>query len=299
MVKRVSVIVSVHNIQDYVSDCIRSIVDQDYSNLEIILVDDGSTDRSLKICENFAAKDPRIRVIYEESRGAGAARNHGVDCSTGDYITFIDGDDIVENNYVSTLVEQKEKFKSDIAITFNKEFYKDTYYVLLDPAPSDEKYDGIYSPVEWLKTFFPTRNSAYNSACMKLYDRSLFNTIKYPEPHIVLEDAFTTWKLILSAKRISFQNILTYNYRKNRPDSITTNGENSSFHYSDVKVLEEKIATMNASGLDTSYMYGYYKKCLQLLNSTALKAGDYQTAKSTQLKIQLISKYDERKEKSK
>lgn len=105
-------------------------MNQDYKNLEIIIVDDGSTDESLKICESFAKKDSRIKVIYEQNMGQGAARNRGIDCATGDYITFIDGDDFVERNYISTLVKQKEKFGSNIAVTFNKEFFNNTYYVL-------------------------------------------------------------------------------------------------------------------------------------------------------------------------
>lgn len=295
MGEKVSIIVPVYNVQDFIANCLDSLIRQDYNPLEIILVDDGSTDGSLKICEDFADKDSRIKIVHQENAGAGAARNCGIDCATGDYITFVDGDDYIENNYVSALVEQKKKFSSDIAATFNKEFDEKNYYVLLDPAPGDKKYDGVYSPSEWLRTFFPTQNSEYNCPWMKLYDRKLFKNIRYPEHHSIIEDAFTTWRLILSANRISFENILTYNYRKSRSGSLTDKEGSNGYHYANIKILNEKIAIMNQAGLETSYMFSYYRKCIKLLYNTALNNGDYETINATAFKVQMINKYCNRK----
>lgn len=144
--RKVSVIVPVYNVQGYIADCLTSIINQDYPNLEIIIVDDGSTDDLLRICEEYAEKDCRVRVIYENNSGPGAARNRGIDCVTSDFLTFVDSDDILENNYISSLVAQQEKYNSDIAITSYKKFDNGEYHLIMNPAPGEKKYDGVYTP---------------------------------------------------------------------------------------------------------------------------------------------------------
>ena len=93
MVEIVSVIVPIYNVEKYLDRCISSIINQTYKNLEIILVDDGSTDKSGAICDNYKIKDCRIKVIHKQNGGLGYARNSGLDVATGQYVTFIDGDD--------------------------------------------------------------------------------------------------------------------------------------------------------------------------------------------------------------
>lgn len=113
----VSVIVPVYNVGNYVSKCIQSIREQTYSNLEIILVDDGSTDNSGVICDEYEKKDIRIKVIHKKNAGVSAARNTGIDRCTGDYICFVDGDDYVMPDYVGYMLEQIIRNEADIALT--------------------------------------------------------------------------------------------------------------------------------------------------------------------------------------
>lgn len=293
--KKVSVIVPVYNVEKYISDCIRSIVNQDYSNLEIIIVDDGSTDGSLKICKKYAETDSRIKFFHKQNEGAGAARNFGIDCATSDFITFVDGDDILESDYVSSLVAQQEKFNSDVAITFYKNFYDNEYFLIMNPVPGDTKYDGVYFPIKLLGILSFTAPIEDSVPWNKLYKKSLFDNIRYPEHFTICEDSYTTWRLILLARQVSFENIITYNYRSQRKDSIMAANSNCDKYYEIIKTLEEKITITTEARLDASYTYGFYNECLEQLYDIALKAGNFDAFKSAAFKLQMINKYRNRK----
>ena len=112
---KVSVIVPVYNSEVYLSMCIDSIINQTYKNLEIILIDDGSTDNSLKICNDYEKKDNRIKVFHQENKGVSAARNLGLSLSQGEYITFVDSDDELIENGISLLVQDICLYNADIA----------------------------------------------------------------------------------------------------------------------------------------------------------------------------------------
>ena len=103
MNEKISVIVPVYNVEKYIGECIKSIINQDYENIEIILVDDGSNDKSGEICDEYTLKDKRVKVIHKENGGVSSARNRGIESSTGEYIAFVDGDDYVTKDYVSYL----------------------------------------------------------------------------------------------------------------------------------------------------------------------------------------------------
>ena len=112
--KKVTVVVPIHNTANYLSRCINSITNQSYRNLEIILIDDGSTDESLKICQLLAQTDSRIRVIHQDNVGLAETRNRGMELATGEYICFFDSDDYIENSMVSTLLKTAEQTKADV-----------------------------------------------------------------------------------------------------------------------------------------------------------------------------------------
>ena len=120
---KISIIVPVYNIKDYIENCIKSIIAQSYRNVEIILVDDGSTDGSQNICDDYKAKDNRIKVIHKENGGLVSARQAGVVIATGDYITNVDGDDWIEENCISEYVNAIDKSNADII--WNISLYRD------------------------------------------------------------------------------------------------------------------------------------------------------------------------------
>ena len=94
---KISVIIPVYNVDEFLSECLESVINQTYNNIEIILIDDGSTDESGKICDKYGAKDKRIKVIHQENMGVSSTRNRGIDLSSGEYLTFVDSDDILDN----------------------------------------------------------------------------------------------------------------------------------------------------------------------------------------------------------
>ena len=117
MDKLISIIVPVYNVEKYVAECIESIIKQTYQNLEILLIDDGSTDNSGKICDKYAEKDKRIKIIHKENGGVSSARNLGLDLAQGEYIAFIDSDDFVSNKYIESLYSAIEHKDAEIVLS--------------------------------------------------------------------------------------------------------------------------------------------------------------------------------------
>lgn len=111
----VSIIVPVYQVKEYIGECVESLLRQTYTNLEILLVDDGSTDGSGELCDVYAAKDARVRVVHQENRGLSAARNTGIDLMKGEYASFVDSDDVVLPDFIETLYELARKYRADVA----------------------------------------------------------------------------------------------------------------------------------------------------------------------------------------
>ena len=119
----VSIVVPVYNISDYVGKCISSLVKQTYKNIEIVLVDDGSTDGSGNVCEIYAKEDRRIKVVHKKNGGLSDARNKGIRSAVGTYVSLVDGDDFVDEDYIEKQYETLKKYNADIAITSHKVIY--------------------------------------------------------------------------------------------------------------------------------------------------------------------------------
>lgn len=111
----VSIVVPVYQVKEYIGECVESLLAQTYTNLEILLVDDGSTDGSGAICDEYAARDSRVRVVHQENQGASAARNTGLACMKGELAAFVDSDDIVRLDFIETLYSLMEKYQADIS----------------------------------------------------------------------------------------------------------------------------------------------------------------------------------------
>ena len=187
----ISVIVPCYKVERYLCKCVTSILSQTYRNLEILLVDDGSPDNCGKICDEFAKKDSRIKVIHKKNGGLSDARNVAIDIATGEWLIFIDSDDYVSNSHVETLYSLVEKYNVEIAAAQFKERQEGTH-IKLDTNNSIEiklnKEDAIETM--FYQDLFET------SAWGKIYKRSLFECgIRYPKGKLY-EDLPTTYKLI-------------------------------------------------------------------------------------------------------
>lgn len=176
----ISVIVPVYNVEKYLEKCVQSIINQTYENLEIILVDDGATDNSGKICDEFAKKDSRIKVIHKENGGLSDARNFGLDIATGKYISFIDSDDFVNKRLFEIL--HKEIIKNDYDIAFCD------YFKFFENDNVDEEISNSYKILEHTK--YSILNLYYDIghkhekavvAWGKLYKSKFFKDIRYPK----------------------------------------------------------------------------------------------------------------------
>lgn len=213
----ISVIIPIYNVECYLKTCIDSIVNQTYSNLEIILVDDGSPDKCPEICDEYAKKDNRVKVIHQENGGLAHARNVGIANSNGEYLTFVDSDDYVSNDYVGSLYKGLIESNADISIASLMVFKESNpFSATLERAPFVEvTKNDCFKEYASIKA---EKSMPFITAWNKLYKKELFDGIKYPKGKLY-EDAFTTYKLIEKARKIVYSTTKLYYYRLN-PQSI-------------------------------------------------------------------------------
>lgn len=209
----VDVVIPVYNVADYLSKCVTSVMSQTYSNVRIILVDDGSTDNSGAISDYYADVDPRIEVVHQENSGLSAARNIGISRSDGDYITFVDSDDVVSETYVENLVHAAESAGCDIAIGGFNRFVDDGELKSSVQRLSSMNY-AVLDCVDALMALHDNTKRCSFTAWGKLYRRTLFDNSNMLFPVGRLhEDDYLTHKLIISAKRVVFSGSCDYYYR--------------------------------------------------------------------------------------
>lgn len=211
---KVSVIVPVYNVEDYLEKCVDSIINQPFSDMEIILVDDGSPDNCGKICDNFAEKDSRVKVIHKENGGISDARNVGVEAANGEYICFIDSDDFMEPNLLDKLYGLAQKYHADIAVggIYN-------CYINYRSPQCEKIIEFCCGKEEALKKMLEGVEIP-GSLCSKLILRKLMGKRKFPVGK-TYEDAFYLPELLLDAETIAVTTEPLYTYW-HRSNSITT-----------------------------------------------------------------------------
>lgn len=219
----VSIIVPVYNVENYIRECVDSLLIQTYKTIEIILVDDGSTDKSGLVCDEYLKIDRRVKVIHQSNHGVSYARNAGIDASKGAYITFVDSDDYVDKKYIEKLIYPFLNSNCDISMC-GVEFVGDLQdkYNMLIPK------NGEFNRNEILLEMVSSEVSmCYVISCAKLYKRKLFNNIKFPtgKRH---EDDYTTYRLIALSDFISVVGEPLYIYRQ----------RNGSYTHSDMTDIQ-------------------------------------------------------------
>ena len=217
---KVSVIVPVYNVEKYLRDCIDSIINQTIKEIEIILIDDGSKDNSLSICNEYAKKYSNIKVIHKDNGGLSSARNVGLDQATSPYIMFIDSDDLYLPNSIEVMLNEIESKKADYVIGNYQNLTEDG--VLWDKPIFDlEKYKNFKLSIKDYTKSFYIMNS---SACNKIFRRSFIekHNLRFIEG-IPAEDAVFTTFLFLKSKNVYYINDVMYLYRQRNGDSISTN----------------------------------------------------------------------------
>lgn len=210
----ISLVVPVYNVQEYLPECLDSLLGQSFKAIEIILVDDGSTDASAEICDRYASGDDRIRVVHQQNAGVSRARNVGIGLARGKYLGFVDSDDWVDRDYCKRLYEALTDYGADISIC--------SYYVVRPRKTKPTAADGkitVYDRKEAIRMLYEDvriRNFAWN----KLFRRELFDGIGFPEDRIMCEDMAIMHRLFYRTGPIVQMNVPLYYYRM-RGDSCT------------------------------------------------------------------------------
>ena len=225
---KISIVVPIYNVEKFLPFCLNSIINQTYKNLEIILVDDGSTDSSLKICNEYASHDKRIQIIHQENHGLSYSRNRGIEIATSDYISFIDADDIIAPDFYEYLLHLLTSNNADIAECKFIKINETDLPSYTFPASSDSTFLVLNSIEALNRIHNDNLDICVNSVVVwnKLYKISLFNDIRYPIGKIH-EDEYTTYKLFHKAKKIISSNKKLYGYVQrqssimNKPFSLT------------------------------------------------------------------------------
>ena len=203
----ISVVVPVYRVEDYLDKCIRSIAEQTYSNLEILLVDDGSPDKSGELCDRWAQRDSRIRVIHKQNAGAGAARNTALDMAKGDLIAFVDSDDYLHPNLYahlySLMKDGVDIAECEIGLTEADDLAMDDGTGVAVQICDTEEALRLHIQDEVFRQTPPN----------KLYRRSCVGEIRFPEGNLI-DDEFFTYKVLGNAKKLAHSSACMYAYRQ-------------------------------------------------------------------------------------
>ena len=211
----VSVIIPVYKVEAFIRECVDSVINQSYKNLEIILVDDGSTDRCPEICDDYALKDSRIKVIHKENGGLSDARNAGMKIATANYWCFVDSDDVCYEKMIDILMKPmiEDETLTMSACTYTK-FSGNWNNIFAD---KNTYFTEQIEPLSYME-----KEDLWIVAWAKIYKKDLFNDIKYPKGRFH-EDEFTTYKLLFNSQTIAYTNAPFYFYRQREGSIMSKN----------------------------------------------------------------------------
>lgn len=230
----ISVIIPAYNIENYIERCVKTVCEQTYENLEIIVIDDGSTDQTGKIIDRLAEKDSRILSIHKENTGVSAARNTGLDRATGDYIGFVDGDDIIDKDMYELLIKNALEYDADIShcgyqmVFPNRvDYYHNTKEIVIQ-----DNFRGLYDLIK--------ADKVEPGLCNKLYRKEIIGDNRLEEKIRINEDLLFNYVLFKRSKKSVFEDLPKYHYvvRKN---SATTSNINIHKLQDPLKVLKKMM----------------------------------------------------------
>lgn len=214
MKSKVSIIIPVYNTEKYISKCIDSIIGQSFTDFDLILVNDGSTDNSGGICDNYALKDERISVVHKPNEGQSSARNAGLDIASGEYISFIDSDDWIDPDFYHKLLDYADAQGADIAAC---NLYVVNQWDETRPFTPDAR-SKVYSRGEAIEEIFSNKILTF-SPCNKIYKRHVFDDLRFDQ-NIILEDMDLSYQIIHRANKIAYLEEPLYFYRYNSDSTL-------------------------------------------------------------------------------
>lgn len=279
----ISVIVPIYNIENYLKKCLDSVLQQSYRNLEIILVDDGSTDNCGVMCDQAKSADARVRTVHKKNGGLSDAKNAGIRAAKGEYLAFVDGDDYVHKDFIKTLLATAAKHKADICACSFYSVFPDGKRQWLNK----QKKFAAFSNIQAIKDILLPPSLCEVVSWNKLYKKSLFsaNHIEFPVGKIH-EDVFTTYKLFYASNKVVFTDKTLYFYVQ-RDSSIKGVGF-SRKNLAKLEACDNIINWVNTNNLPLKDEADYYRifSTLDLLDKMA---GDNNYKKEWDELVQWIS----------
>lgn len=272
--EKVSIIIPVYNCKRYLPKCIKSVVNQSYSNIEIILIDDGSIDGSSALCDEYAKRNSKIQVIHQKNAGPGAARNMGLDIMRGRYVTYVDADDYIAREYVETMLRLLQEYKADIAEVGL--FY---LYPLRNDCDASDKKITCFEGCDFLiRDYFSEKRQMRHYVGGRMYDMQKFGGIRFGETSMG-EDTEYSLNMVMKCERLVKYNKCLYVYRAYQ-DSLTRNRmSHNRFDVVEIALREVILAEKSRVEID-SWDYTFQKFvniCYEILERLAWlkKEGEY------------------------
>ena len=300
MTEKITVIVPVYNVENYLEKCLDSLINQTYKNLEIIVINDGSTDNSGEICQEYAQKDNRIVYIEKENGGLSDARNAGLDQMTGSYVTFVDSDDWIEQDYVETLYQKITEYQADIAIG-NYYSFDEERSVFLFHILGDSYYEKAHDNVSIFENLYENqemRSFALISAWGKLYKARLFEQLRFDIGKLG-EDGYLNQKVYLLSEKVIYLNkgLYAYRIRKGSLSRIWT----EKWMHALVDAMSERITLLANMGYPLEKHLAIYRQMLEfsLANGQASGLSDTATYKEFEMKRTLLNQLSIQEQKEK
>lgn len=259
---KITVIVPVYNVENYLRKCLDSIIAQTYKNIEIIVVNDGSTDTSGEICKEFVEIDHRIIYIEQENAGLSAARNTGLENMSSDYVTFVDSDDWIEQDYVETLYKKITEYQADIAVG-NYYSFNESEGMFYFHISGDSYYEEVYDNVSIFENLYESqemKSFALISAWGKLYKAGLFEQLRFDMGKLG-EDGYLNQKIYLLAEKIVYIHKGIYSYRI-RNNSLSRTWTEKWMHAL-VDAMSERITLLASLGYPLEKHLAIYRQMLE------------------------------------
>lgn len=222
----ISIIVPVYKVEKFLEQCVQSVISQTYSNLEIILVDDGSPDRCPQLCDEWSRKDRRIKVIHKQNGGLSDARNFGIRAARGEYLAFVDSDDWISPYMISKLYEACAQFEAEMSICQFEMVYDDGKR---EKYVEEEYPTEVLSSKEALKLLLQDKRIT-SHAWRKLYKREIIKDEMFPKGKYY-EDVYIMPELFLRCNKIVYLNDVLYYYRQNPTGIVKSNSIKSNFDF--------------------------------------------------------------------
>ena len=217
----ISIIIPIYNTENYLAECLESIINQTYYNLEVLLIDDGSTDNSGRICDDYAQKDTRIKVIHKENGGVSSARNIGLDLARGEYLVFIDSDDFVDEDYIKKMYDGLKINDADVLFCKHAQYINGEIKHVQENFPSNLTVDfKDKNFVEFILRSISAKNHIFIGSTRILYKKSSIRNIRFHCGIKISEDVLFSIKILLGVRKIAFINDCLYFYRQREGSAI-------------------------------------------------------------------------------